>query len=228
MRTKSMQAFSLILKADAEDMPEGVIGSLEAVVARLNVIDADRDMFMKGSIGSQSMLVGAWGHATATFGGRPPLGYGTVSEDTDDRIIMKSYIMDTPEGRNVYALAKRDVENGTALVEWSVTARIAKYVMAEEESGRLYTQIQESAVYEVAPVLKGVQADTRTLTTKGDSDMVAIATAAAIAAVKAVLELQEEPTTEPEPAPEETPAPDDLEERRAALEEIKRRLEGED
>lgn len=227
MKLKNLHTQDFRLKDDSPG--DGYVGGFEAVVAHTGIVDSDNDMFLPKSVGQQSVLVGAWGHATVRLGGRPPLGYGIIQEKNDD-VILEAEILDSPEGVHLMRLLGAEKSKGTRLVEWSVTVRILDSAPRTVD-GSTFWAVSKAEVLEVAPVLRGAQPDTGAYSLKLDSDIIAsIADAVAAALRPPAEEATIDPSPDPSPIPNPDPSPDpspdpDVGDRLQVLQDIRRRLE---
>ena len=225
MKLKHLQAVDVVCKA-ADEGQEGVLGTVEAEVAFIGKVDLQKDKIMPSAIGKQEVLLGAWGHSTVRAG-EAPLGYGDVTEGSDGRVLMSATVLDSGPGRELWTLLKARPN----LVQWSITAGVTDHKVQKD-----FVELVKLDMMEVAPVVRGAQQGTQTLSVKADTDdFQALVNAAVTAAVSAVLDREAKPNAdeaqtddpgEAQTESQETPVATDpeIEARRAAIAEIKRRL----
>lgn len=153
MNTKSLS------RVEVKDADKGEI---RAVFATLNVKDSDGDVTTKGAFRDGApVVISAYGHTS--WQGVKPVGKGVIRESGDEAILEGAFFMDTAEGRDTFTVVKRLAEDN--LQEWSYGYDPVKFSFGEHEGERVRF-LQELAVHEVSPVLKGAGVGTRVLSAK--------------------------------------------------------------
>lgn len=138
-------------------------GEITAVFATLGVIDSDGDVTVKGAFPNDApVVISAYGHTS--WQGVKPVGKGTIREVGDEAILEGRFFLDTVEGRDTFTVVKELGELG--LQEWSYGYDPVKFSFGEHE-GQQVRFLEELAVHEVSPVLKGAGVGTRVLSAKG-------------------------------------------------------------
>jgi hypothetical protein len=159
MNTKALGAFEI--KDEAQ-------GTVEAVVATLNVVDSDRDVILPGAIRDGSKVkLSSYGHDIITAGAAP-VGTATVHVHGDKAILRGRFFMNTQRGREAFETVKALGADG----EWSIgflPERTAPMTKAWQERGatRLLSQVK---LVETSPVFIGASPMTSTLATKEAGD----------------------------------------------------------
>ncbi len=134
-------------------------GTVEAVFATLNAVDHDGDRILPGAIGTQDVILSAYGHSS--WHGELPVGKGRVFERGDQAVFRGSFFMDTDAGEQTY----RTVKNVDDLQEWSFALPEMDWQMVEED-GRHIREIKRVVIPEVSPVLLGAGVNTHTVSIK--------------------------------------------------------------
>lgn len=134
-------------------------GIFEAVFATLGVIDHDDDRILKGAIGSQDVVVSAYGHGS--WHGELPVGKGRISERDNEGIVKGQFFLDTLAGKETYLTVKNLAE----MQEWSFALPDMDWKMVQE-GDREIREISRVSIPEVSPVLMGAGINTRTLAVK--------------------------------------------------------------
>lgn len=138
-------------------------GEITAVFATLGVVDSDGDVTVKGAFPKDApVVISAYGHTS--WQGAKPVGKGTIREVGDEAILEGQFFLDTVEGRDTFTVVKELGELG--LQEWSYGYDPVKFSFGEHE-GKRVRFLEELAVHEVSPVLKGAGVGTRVLSAKG-------------------------------------------------------------
>lgn len=138
-------------------------GEIRAVFATLGVKDSDGDVTVKGAFpDGQPVAIGAYGHTS--WQGVKPVGKGVITEVGDEAILDGQFFLDTVEGRDTFTVVKALGEIG--LQEWSYGYDPVKFSFGEHEGERVRF-LEQLAVHEVSPVLKGAGMGTRVLSAKG-------------------------------------------------------------
>ncbi len=151
MLYKSVQA---IIKALTE------AGTGQAVIATLNVVDADEDMTLAGAFGEQMVPMVPthdWGHV--------PIGKARLHEVGDELIADFSINLKIESARDWYEALKFDLEHLPAKQEWSYGYTVLDSG-AGEHQGRHVRFLKRMRVHEISPVLLGAGIGTRTLDVK--------------------------------------------------------------
>ena len=135
-------------------------GQVAAVIATLNVIDADQDVTEPGAFGKQSASI-----VPAHNWGSTPLGKAEISENGREAIAQMQFNLDSEGGREWFSALKFDFENGKPLQEYSYGYDVLDSDPGEFD-GRRVRFLKKLKVLEVSPVLLGAGIDTRTLAVK--------------------------------------------------------------
>lgn len=130
-------------------------GSIRAVFATMNVIDADRDMTIPGAFGQQRVRISAYGHGS--WMGELPVGKGRIFERGEDAVLEGRFFLSTQTGREHYYTVK---EMGD-LQEWSYALPEVDWEM-QTIDGEQIRVLKRIVVPEVSPVLLGAGVNTRT------------------------------------------------------------------
>jgi hypothetical protein len=138
-------------------------GEVEAVFARIGVLDSDGDILVSGAIkNGQAVAIGAWGHAS--WQSAPPVGRGVVSEEHGRGILRGRFFTETTHGRDAF----RTVRALADIQEWSMgfyTLNSGPGVY-QGQRGNLLRLVD---IAEVSPVLRGAQPATETLAIKDET-----------------------------------------------------------
>ena len=133
--------------------------TVTAKFASLGVIDLDGDVVERGSIGKQSVLMGAYNHNSASL----PPGLGKTYETKADAMFEGTFF-DTPSGDEHYRTLKA-VRDAGGNMEWSFRFFVEEAGPGKRD-GQEYTSLKKLEVAHVAPVEKGAGIDTRTIDIK--------------------------------------------------------------
>ena len=133
--------------------------TITAKFATLGVIDLDGDVVEKGSIGKQSVLMGAYNHNPASL----PPGLGKTYETKTDAMFEGTFF-DTPSGDEHYRTLKA-VRDAGGNMEWSFRFFVEEAGPGKRD-GQEYNSLKKLQVAHVAPVEKGAGIDTRTVDIK--------------------------------------------------------------
>jgi HK97 family phage prohead protease len=137
-------------------------GEIVAVFSTLGVIDSDGDVTLPGAFESGAKVrISAYGHTS--WGGRLPVGKGTITEVGNEAILEGQFFLDTVEGRDTFAVVKQLGEDG--LQEFSYGYDVVKASFGQHE-GQDVRFLEALKVHEVSPVLLGAGVGTRLLTAK--------------------------------------------------------------
>jgi hypothetical protein len=137
-------------------------GEVTAVFATLGVIDSDGDVTVKGAFPNDvPVVISAYGHTS--WQGAKPVGKGMIREVGDEAILEGQFFLDTVEGRDTFTVVKE--LGALGLQEWSYGYDPVKFSFGEHDGQRVRF-LEELAVHEVSPVLKGAGVGTRVLTAK--------------------------------------------------------------
>ena len=155
-------------------MPEDVVflkegeeenkGYLKAVIATTGVIDRHGDRLVKGSIGSQDVVLSAYGHATIKSG-ELPIGRGKVYEEGDKVYFEGRFFMDIQKSAETYDVIKRVAD----LQEYSFSLHDIDYRIVKESSKSIF-EITKTTVKETSPVLRGAGIGTGTVIVKDNEN----------------------------------------------------------
>lgn len=145
-------------------------GEVEAVIARLGVVDRDGDFTLASAFkDGQKVKLSGWGHDSALpphLNPSAPVGKGTISV-SGDRVLFKGrYFLSTERGREAFQMVK---EFGPDM-EWSYGYKVGKTGDLTPELKKLGARrvIAETTVFEASPVFRGAGIGTGTLTVKSD------------------------------------------------------------
>ena len=149
------------IKVSSKDIKQiGDSGEFEAVIATLNVIDADGDIIMPGAFGDATVsIMPAHNH------GSVPLGKAKMQDRGDEAIAVGQFNLDIQPGKEWHSALKFDLENGKSVQEWSFGFRI-KDSEEETRDGDPVRILKRLDIIEISPVLRGSGVDTRTLAVK--------------------------------------------------------------
>lgn len=136
-------------------------GTVEAVFATLDVIDADGDVTLKGAFDDGAPVrISAYNHQS--WKDALPVGRGTIHETDGEAILKGQFFLETQHGRDHFETVKGMGE----LQEWSYG-----YDIVEADKGTKDDQqvqfLKKLKVHEVSPVILGAGVDTRTRAVKG-------------------------------------------------------------
>lgn len=153
------------------EVKDALKGTVEAVFATFNVIDADGDVTLPGAFQEGAKVrISAFGHASwgpsrgAASVPVPPVGKGEIRTTGSEAILHGQFFLNTTGGRDHFELVK---EMGD-LQEWSYGFDIGESEPGEWE-GQKVRLLKRQIVHEVSPVLIGAGVDTRTLAVKGQN-----------------------------------------------------------
>lgn len=152
---------SVELKA-GDGVPEGTV---TAVIATLDVIDADGDVTHHGAFDpSDQLKISRWNHSSAWGPGDLPVGVGSVKEVGDKVIFEGQLNLDMEAGRELYAMLKFDQKH-KAPSEWSYGYQVEE---SEEGSvdGQTVRHLKRLSAFEASPVMRGAGVDTQTVGVK--------------------------------------------------------------
>ena len=90
-------------------------GAVEAIIAHIGARNDNGNLYLKGSIGKQRIMVSRWNHS-AYLGTEPPVTWGEVSEEGNDVVLRAQYDMTDPRQAEAY----RVIEAGGENLEWSI------------------------------------------------------------------------------------------------------------
>lgn len=142
-----------------EDKP----GSFIARIAKLNVIDHDKDVTMPGAFQQgKTVLISAYQHGS--WMGELPVGKAVIKEIKDEVIAEGEFNLNTASGKEHYEAIKFSAE----LQEWSYGFKPVEFEMGEQE-GQEVRFLKKIEVFEISPVLKGAGKDTATLGIKAEN-----------------------------------------------------------
>jgi HK97 family phage prohead protease len=137
-------------------------GSFQAVFARFNLIDHDKDVTVPGTFtDGEKVRIAYWGHRWHDL----PVGRGVIHADDEKAWVDGKFFLDTQAGMETY----KTVKNLAELQEWSYG-----FDITESESGQFEEQdvriLKKMVVHEVSPVLLGAGIGTMTTDIKGAKD----------------------------------------------------------
>jgi hypothetical protein len=155
-------------QAEREFKATASTGTIRAVFATLNTVDADQDVTLVGAFQEGApVVISAFGHASWT--GALPVGKGTIATVGDSAILEGRFFLDTTHGRDTFLTVK---ELGP-LGQWSY-GYDATAVDYGEWQGEQVRFLKGLDVHEVSPVLRGAGVGTQTLDAKSYSELEAI------------------------------------------------------
>lgn len=143
-------------------------GTVEAIIATLNVKDKDGDVTLPGFFGTQEIVMlpaHDWQHI--------PLGKGILSEDGNRAIARFTMNLEIESAREWHSALKFDLAKGKPLQQWSYGFDIldgaSKVGEFEGNTVRFLGPVNNapgSKVFEASPVLVGAGEGTQTLSVK--------------------------------------------------------------
>lgn len=144
-------------------------GTIQAVIATLDVKDLDGDVTRPGAFGTQSMAI-----VQAHDGQDVMLGKGTLTEKDGKAIFTGRFNLDDPAAKALHSKLVFDLANGDPLIEWSYAFNIndggSKHGEFEGDDVQFFQPLDDGTpgieVVEVSPVLKGAGVGTGTLAAK--------------------------------------------------------------
>lgn len=151
-------------------------GEVSAEVATLDVIDKDGDVTRKGFFGKQDTKIVS-GHDWSQI----MLGKGVVSDEDGKKAVFAGVLnLDDPNGEQLHAKLRFDLEVPPPLIEWSYGFQVLDGgAKAGQFDGRDVQFLQPlpdgspgAKVYEVSPVLVGAGEGTGTTSVKTSKDFV--------------------------------------------------------
>ena len=104
-------------------------GYLKAVIATTGVVDRHGDRLVKGAVGSQDVVLSAYGHGTIK-NGELPIGRGKVYEEDDKVYFEGRFFMDIQKAAETYDVVKRVAD----LQEYSFSLHDIDYELVKEDS----------------------------------------------------------------------------------------------
>lgn len=165
--TKDLELKSIASGCEVKDPTLGIV---EAVVARVGVVDADGDLFLPGAFGKQKVRVSAYNHKSWPHrGGEMPVGRGTIEERADKVIATVQFFMKTSAGREHFEHVKEMAELQEWSYGWPPGGEKRAEVTEEMAAQGIRRAIKGVPVVEVSPVLMGASVGTGTLSVK-DND----------------------------------------------------------
>lgn len=135
-------------------------GSFEAVIATLNVVDADGDIIVPGAFQNATVSI-----LPAHNSQHVPLGKAKMEDRDDKAVAVGKFNLEVSAAKEWLNALKFDLENAPAIQEWSFAYRVVDSEMEtrDEEEVRILKKLD---VMEVSPVLRGAGIGTGTLTAK--------------------------------------------------------------
>lgn len=134
-------------------------GHIVAAFAQLDVIDADKDVTLAGSMPTKSVPMSAYGHTS--WDGALPVGKGVISEQGDWAVFEGDFFMKTTHGRDAFETVKELGE----LAEYSYGYAVLDSERGSKD-GQAVRYLKALDVFEVSPVLKGAGIGTHTMSIK--------------------------------------------------------------
>jgi hypothetical protein len=137
-----------------------VKGEVEAIFAKLNVVDHDGDVTLPGAF-KEGQVVAISQHGHTIWSGSAPVGKGTIHTVGDHAVFRGKFFLDMPEARSTFHAVKGMAEHG----QWSYGFNT---LTAEpgQLGGKDVKFLKELEVFEVSPVLRGAGIGTATLSAK--------------------------------------------------------------
>ena len=135
-------------------------GSFEAVIATLDVVDADGDIILPGAFQNATVSV-----LPAHNSRSVPLGKAKMEDRGNKAVAVGQFNLDVDVAKDWHSALKFDLENGPSIQEWSFAFRIIESSM-ETREGEDIRILEKLDVMEVSPVLRGAGVDTGTLNAK--------------------------------------------------------------
>lgn len=141
-------------------------GEVEAIVATLNVVDRDKDVFLPGALPAESKVhISDYRHSVV-FDGAAPVGKGLLTVEGDLAIFRGAYLMGTERGREAFHLVKglgQDIDWSFGFPRDYQTAPVTKEWQAKGARRLIAAGVKP---FEVSPVRVGGGVGTRTLAAK--------------------------------------------------------------
>lgn len=135
-------------------------GEVVAVFSTLDVVDSDKDVTRVGAFeDGAEVVISAYGHTS--WGGRLPVGKGTIRTTKTEALMEGQFFLDTIEGADTF----KTVKNLGPLGQWSYGFDVLKESFGEHDGERVRF-LESLKVHEVSPVLLGAGVNTRTLSAK--------------------------------------------------------------
>jgi len=133
-----------------------------ARIATLSAVDHDGDTYAPGAFSWKEQwvqIVPAHQHQAM------PLGKARLYEDGDAAFAELHMNLETAAGRDWHKTLKFDLENGTAVQEWSYGFRVLDFEQQMRDGDRVRL-LKRLDVHEVSPVLRGAGVGSATLSMK--------------------------------------------------------------
>lgn len=145
-------------------------GEVEAVVAEIGVVDADKDVFLRGSTRPNKVKLSYYGHDVVKKG-EPPVGIGTLVEKDGKVVLQGRFFLTTDRGREAFEVVKALGPDG----QWSVgfpNASVLEQPLTQEWKAKGAKRlIAGYDAVEASPVFMGAQKNTYTVSTKADESL---------------------------------------------------------
>ena len=154
-----VKRFRSQLKLLGDDAPEG---SVQAVFSTFGIRDLGDDVTLKSFFtDGQEIAMSSWGHM---WNNLPP-GKGVIRVGEKTAVFDGQFFMDTVSGQEHY----KTIRNLGGLQEWSFGYETLKSHMGDHDDDieRQARFLEKGEIYEVAPVLIGMNRDTYTVGIKG-------------------------------------------------------------
>lgn len=135
-------------------------GSFEAVIATLNVVDADGDIIVAGAFQDATVSV-----QPAHDSRHVPLGKAKMEDRDDKAVAVGKFNLGVKAAAEWHKALKFDLEHPPAIQEWSFAFRIVDSE-TETRDGEEVRILKKMDIIEVSPVLRGAGIGTGTLTAK--------------------------------------------------------------
>lgn len=141
-------------------------GEVEAIVATLNEVDRDQDVFLPGSIAEGSPVVLSDYDHSVVLKRERPAGKGAIHLVGDKAVLKGQFFLGTILGRDAFERVKGMGSDG----QWSLGFKTTKALAptAEWQTKGARRLIAETKIWETSPVLVGAQFGTTTLNVKNE------------------------------------------------------------
>lgn len=150
------------------EVTDGDKGEVQAVVATLNVVDRDRDVFLPGSFPAAAPVVLSDFDHSVVLKRDPPVGKGIITVVEDKAILTGQFFLGTIRGRDTFERVRGMGPEG----QWSIgfSRKAVKSAALTPEwrvkgASRLIAGVRP---WEASPVLVGAGVDTATIAVKGE------------------------------------------------------------
>ena len=129
------------------------LGQIQFVVATLDAVDKQGDVFLPGSVGRQDVLISQFQHAI--WMGAVPIGKGVVYEQGGQVLCDAQLNMELSQAREVWSA----IAFAPELIEASIGFQPTKYGWGERDGQRVCL-FEKTHFWEASPVIVGAGVDT--------------------------------------------------------------------